>query len=121
MGAFSTSMRSVATKLVTDLGNPCTLTKTTLGQYNPQTGETGKSDEKIATFSAQVKEVSESFGQTGINTNLSGFSDNKVIVPWIGEEIDETWLYNDNNILSVSPTTTQGDIIIYTITIGEKK
>lgn len=120
MGTFSTSMRTVALNLLTQLGNPCTLTKTTLGQYNPQTGATGRSDEEIKTFSAPEKVVSENFGEVGINTNLVGFSDNKVVIPWIGQEIDETWLYNGNNITSISPTETQGDVVIYTITVGEK-
>ena len=63
--------------------------------------------------------MSEAFGSLGINTNLVGFSDNKVILPWIGQEIDETWTYNGNNIITVSPTETQGDVVIYTITVGE--
>tara|TARA_R110000772_G_scaffold5454_1_gene19461 strand:- start:13614 stop:13982 length:369 start_codon:yes stop_codon:yes gene_type:complete len=119
MGAFSTSMRATATKLVTDLGNPCILTKITKGSYIPSLGETPVSKKNYSTYSAPVKKISQDFGQMGINTNLGGFDDNKVIVPWIGMEIDETWRYNDMNIIKVQPTETQGDIVIYTITIGE--
>ena len=120
MGAFSTTMRGVATDLMTSLGNPCTLTKVTKGVYSPITGQTEDTQVVIGTFSAPVKKVSQIFGQTGINTNLTGFDDNKVIIPWIGQEIDSTWLYNDNNILSVEETESQGEIIIYTIAVGEK-
>lgn len=120
MGTFSNRMRSVATDLITKLGNPCTLTKATQGQYNTITGETGNAEEVIATYSAPVKKLSEEFSQLGINTNLTGFSSNKVIVPWVGEKITETWKYNDNNIITVEPIETQGDVVIYTITIGEK-
>lgn len=119
MGTFSDSMRQVATDLVTKLGNPCTLTKITKGEYIPSLGETPVSKKEYPTYSAPVKKVSQDFGQMGINTNLGGFDDNKVIVPWIGLEIDETWRYNDMNIVKVEPTKTQGDIVIYTITVGE--
>ncbi len=119
MGTFSDSMRQVATDLVTKLGNPCTLTQIRKGAYIPDLGETPVIKKPYTTYSAPVKKVSQDFGQMGINTNLVGFDDNKVIVPWIGQEIDATWLYNGYNILSVAPVETQGDIVIYTITIGE--
>lgn len=120
MGDFSTAMRGVAVTLTTQLGNPCVLTKITKGEYQPTLGKSPQVKENIDTFSAPAKQMSEQFGQAGINTNLSGFYDNKVIVPWIGQEIDATWLYNGNNILSVSPVETQGEIVIYTIEVGEK-
>ena len=118
--AFSDDMRIVATDLMTSLGNPCTLTKVTKGEYNPQIGKQPESKKDFATYSAPVKKISSQFGQIGINTNLGGIDDNKVIVPWIGQEIDKSWLYNGNNIISVEATETQGVVIIYTITIGEK-
>lgn len=120
MGVFSTQMRQVAVDLTASLGNPCVLTKVTKGQYNTSLGKSPQSLEDFPTFSAPVKQVSQDFGGAGINTNMSGFDDNKVIVPWIGQEIDKTWLYNGQNIVSVAPTDSQGDIIIYTIEVGEK-
>jgi len=120
MGAFSNAMRDTATSLVTQLGNPCTLTKVTKGEYVVTAGKSPLEKEDFNTYSAPVKKVSQDFGQMGINTNLTGFDDNKVIVPWIGQEIDSTWLYDGHNILTVSPVKTQGDIVIYTITIGER-
>ena len=120
MGTFSTRMRSVATRLITKLGDPCTLTKITKGQYNPTTGTTSEAEEDFSTFSAQSSKVSEAFGSNGINTNLVGFDDTTVVVPWIGQEIDELWKYNGSNIISVSSVSSQGDIVIYTLTIGEK-
>lgn len=119
MGVFSDSMRAVAVDLLSQLGNPCTLSKVTKGDYIPAIGRSPEEKETFNTFSAPVKKVSQDFGQMGINTNLAGFDDNKVIVPWIGQEIDATWQYNGNNILKVEPVQTQGDIIIYTITVGE--
>lgn len=120
MGAFSTSMRGVATDLITELGNPCTLTKVVKGRYVPDAGDSYDTETVYTTYSAPVKNVNFDFGLMGINTNLQGFDDNKVIVPWIGQEIDATWRYNDSNIIAVEPTKTQGDIVIYTITVGEK-
>ena len=120
MGTFSTRMRSVATALVTKLGNPCTLTKVTKGQYNPTTGTTGEARVDYTTFSAPVKKVSDEFGLMGLNTNLTGFGTNKVVLPWIGQEIDTTWEYNGDNITNVESVQSQGDIVIYTITVGEK-
>lgn len=119
MGAFSDSMRTVATDLITQLGNPCTLTKVVKGDYVVSVGDAPEEKTDYSTYSAPVKKISYDFGQMGINTNLTGFNDNKVIVPWIGQEIDSTWLYNGNNILTVEETRTQGDIVIYTITVGE--
>ena len=120
MGAFSDSMRAVATELTTTLGNPCILTKVTKGEYVVSIGKSPTETTDYSTFSAPVKKVSQDFGQMGINTNLSGFDDNKVIVPWFGQTIDKTWLYNGNNIVSVAPIETQGDVVIYTIEVGEK-
>lgn len=120
MGTFSTRMRAVATRLITKLGDPCTLTKVTKGQYDPDLGTTGEAKEDFASYSAQVSKVSQSFGDAGFNTNLVGFDDTSVVVPWIGEEIDETWEYNGSNITSVSSVSSQGNIVIYTLGIGEK-
>lgn len=118
MGAFSTSMRSTATKLVTKLGSPCKLTKVTEGAYNPQIGKTDEAREDFDAYSAPAKIMSEQFGQQGMNTNLGGFSSEEVTVPWFGEVIDKSWLYNDSKIVSVKSTEAQGEIIIYTLAIA---
>ena len=120
MGAFSSNMRNVAIALCTKLGNQCTLTKKVRGAYDPTTGLTTSNDTVINTYSAPASEMSVAFGRDGQNTNLAGFDSNRIVVPWIGQEIDETWLYNDQNILSVAPIRSQDDIIIYTISVGEK-
>ena len=120
MGSFSTRMRGTATRLITKLGNSCVLTKVTEGAYIASLGKTETSELDIPTFSASIKKSSDIFSLTGTNTNLIGFNDNKVIVPWIGQEIDTSWKYNGNNIISVEPIKTQDEIIIYTLTIGEK-
>ena len=119
MGAFSDNMRGVATTLMTNLGNPCVLTRVTKGDYVVSAGQAPLEKEDFDTYSAPVKKVTMDFGQGGINTNLDGFNDNKVIIPWFGQEIDKSWLYNGNNITSVAPTETQGDVVIYTLTIEE--
>lgn len=119
MGAFSNSMRAVAVDLMTQLGNPCVLTKVTKGTYDVQIGKSPLIETNYPTFSAPVKEISQHFGANGINTNLTGFSKNKVTVPWVGVEIDTTWRYNGQNIITVQPTETQGDVILYTIEVEE--
>ena len=121
MGAFSTSMRKVATGLCKKLGNSCVLTKATPGQYNPVTGKTDEVSQDFPIYSAQNSKASLMFGMSGDNTNLSGFDDEGVIIPWFGHKIDTTWLYNGSNILSVSEIMSQDDVIIYTIQVGEKK
>lgn len=113
-------LRAVAVTLTKDLGNPCTLTKITKGVYDPLLGKSSEIAQEFQTYSAPVKKMSIQFGDNGMNTNLSAFDSNKVIVPWIGQEIDKSWLYNGYNIVSVQPTETQGLIVIYTIEIGEK-
>jgi hypothetical protein len=102
-----------------NLGNPCTLTKVTKGTYDVTTGTTPNTETVFNTYSASVKDSSQYFGAGGINTNLEGLSKGRVIVPWIGEPIDTTWLYNGQNITIVQPTEAQGDIIIYTIDVEE--
>ncbi len=119
--SFATDMLSVAVNLCTELGNSCVLTKNVAGAYDPATGETPQTATTINTFSAPVKKMSDIFPLNGSNTNLSGFDDNKVIIPYPGEEIDSTWLYNGNNVISVEPIMTQNQIIIYTISVGEKR
>ena len=120
MAAFSTSMRKVAQDLIKELGNACTLTKVTYGEYDPDLGETPETEVVINTYSAPTKNISVMFGQNGQNTNLNAFDSNKVTVPWINQEIDSTWKYNGYNILTVEPIEAQNDIIVYTITVGEK-
>lgn len=119
MGAFSDNMRSVATTLITNFGSTCTLTKITKGQYIPSAGKSNEAKEDFKTVSTPAKRVSEQFGALGINTNLAGFTNEKVIVPWFGKTVDETWLYNGHNIISVEETIAQNDIIIFTLEIGE--
>ncbi len=120
MGSFSSGLRTVATDLIKDLGNACTLTKVEQGAYDPLTGKTAAIETVIDTFSAQEKETSVLFGRDGQSTNLTGFDDNKVTIAWFGQEIDSTWLYNGQNILTVQPVESQNEVIIYTITVGEK-
>ncbi len=118
--AFADDMRTVATNLLRELGSSCVLQRITPGEYDPVTGETPDTVEDFSTYSGPVKLVSEVFGQDGINTGLDAFESNKVIVPWIGYEIDTTWRYNGFNIVFVATTETQNKPIIYTITVGEK-
>ena len=120
MGAFSDTLRVTATNLITEYGNPCTISKVTKGEYVPEVGRASETIEEFSTYSVQYKSSNEIFGQMGINTNLAGFGNDSFVIPWFGEEIDETWLYNEKNIVSIEPTEAQGDVIIYTIRIGDK-
>ncbi len=121
MGAFSNDMRAVAKKLCKELGNSCELTKVTPGAYNPVTGKTDETFIKIPIFSAPVRKAADIFGLMGGNTNLSGFSDQTVIIPWFGQKLDTTWKYNGHNITEVSEMSSQNDVIIYTIGVGAKE
>ena len=121
MGAFSQSMRQVAQKLTRELGNSCILSKITPGTYDPSTGKTGEVRIDVPTFSAQSSKSNEIFGLTGENTNLNAFDTESLVLPWIGQEIDATWLYNGHNIVAVTPVMSQNDIIIYMIRVGEKR
>ena len=121
MGKFSTDMRKVAKDLIAEFGNKCKLTLVTKGTYDPAIGEAPQTIVAYDTYSAPSKDINMPFGLDGTNTNLSGFSETKVIIPWFGVEVDEAWLYDDSNILLVEPTKTQDDIVIYTLTVGEHK
>ena len=122
MSAFSDDMRATVLELCEELGNSCTLFKNTAGTgYDPTTGQTAHGTvESYPTFSAQYNKFAISFGGDGQNTNLAGLYSDKVIVPWIGQEIDTTWLYDASNITDVSFIESDNDIIYYTLTIGEK-
>ena len=119
MGEFSKDMRRVALDLMKELGNPCVLSKIDVGDYNTLTGETLDMVAKYETFSAPTKNVSVMFGNSGQNTGLSGFADDRVTVPWVGCEIDTTWLFNGNDITQVEPVSTEGDIVVYNLTVAE--
>jgi len=121
MGAFSSGMRRTAQQLMTKLGNSCVLTKVDRGAYDPATGKTSETRTDYPTYSAQTAKTNVVFGLTGENTNLDAFDDESVVVPWIGEEINPTWLYNGQNITEVHPVMSQDEIIIYILSIGEKK
>ncbi len=121
MGAFSQEMRQVVIDLTKELGNPCVLTKVTKGTYDPLTGTTPPSATiTINTFSGPNSMMSEMFGRDGPNTNLDGFNSESVIIPFFAG-VDKSWLYDGQNILSVAPLKTQGDIVAYNITIGRKE
>lgn len=120
MGTFSEDMRTVAADLIKELGNSCTLERVIKGEYNPSTGKTAETVQSFETYSAPVSINPLLMGLDGINTNLSGFNTNKIIVAWFGYELDATWRYNGHNILSVVPTRTQDDVVIYTLEIGEE-
>ena len=121
MGAFSVEMAKVVVDLTKELGNPCVLTQVTAGVYSPLTGNTTPaSTQTINTFSGPNSMMSEVFGRDGQNTNLSGLNSESVIIPYfVG--LDETWLFDGQNILSVAPLKTQGDIVAYNIEIGRKE
>ncbi len=123
MGAFSASMRSLALQLCTDLGNTCVLTEVQRGSYDPLTGNIAEIRTDYPTYSAQASKYNETFGRDGVNTNLDAFRHETLVVPWlgIGKNIDSTWEYNGHSILTVEETTTQNELIIWTITVGEKK
>ncbi len=120
MGSFSNSMRQVAVGLMTELGNSCVLTQVTPGDYDPTTGKTAETVVEYNTYCAPVKQMGVVFGDNGINTNLSGFDQNSVSIPWLGVVVDATWLFNGQNITKVEPVSAQDDIIIYNLSVGEK-
>ena len=120
MGTFSTKMRTVANDLITKLGNPCTVEKITKGGYNTDTGKTETAIQVFHTSSAPAKDISISFGQDGKNTNLAGFDEGKVSIPYlaINQIMDETWTYNGEAIKTVEKIEAQGEVIIFTITVA---
>ena len=120
MGTFSTNMRATALKLITKLGNPCTVEKITKGGYNAQLGKDEVAIQVFDVFSAPSKDISITFGQTGTNTNLAGFDEGKVSIPYlsINQDMDETWTYNGEAIKTVEKIETQGEVIIFTITVA---
>ena len=120
IGTFSTKMRTVALNLITKLGNPCTLEKVTRGGYNPSLGKTEKAIQPFNTFSAPAKSISVFFDRDGPNTNLAGFDEGKVSIPYLGinQIMDETWTYNGEAIKTVEPIEAQGEIIIFIITVA---
>ena len=120
MGAFSKEMRQVAVDLMKDLGSSCVLTKVTKGEYDTTLGEAPETKQDFPTYSAPIKKMSVVFPDNGSGTNLDAFDSNRITVPWIGQEIDTTWLYNGFNIVSAEPVETQNDIVIYNILVGEK-
>jgi hypothetical protein len=112
-------MRQVAVELLTELGDPCVLSYVVYGNYDPATGKTQETVTDIATFSSSVRNATILFGNDGQNTGLEGFSSNKVIVPYINQDIDTTWKYNGYDITAVSPISTQGMVVAYTLTVAE--
>ena len=120
MGAFSTKMRTVADDLITKLGNPCTVEKVTKGSYNTSIGKTEEAIQVFNTFSAPSKDISINFGSDGQNTNLAGFDEGKVSIPYLGinQMMDETWTYNGEAIKTVEKIETQGEVVIFILTVA---
>ena len=121
MGAFSSDMRQVAKDLCRELGNNCVLTKITTGAYDPSLGKSVETTVDYPVYSAQSSYFSRMFATNGDNTNLSGFNDEIVTVPWFGEVIDTTWRYDGAEISNVSAVKSQNDIIIFNITLHKQE
>jgi hypothetical protein len=117
--AFADEMQAMVLELATELGNTCTLERRVKGVYNPATSRTDETVATFNTYSVAMKDINIPFGLTGINTNTSGFGKETTLVPWIGENIDETWTYNGDNILTVAPIKSQELVIAYTISTGK--
>ncbi len=64
--------------------------------------------------------MSEIFGRDGGNTNLDGFNSESVIIPFFAG-VDKGWLYDGQNILTIAPLKTQGEIVAYNLSIGRKE
>ena len=120
MSAFSDRLRATSLSLCKQYGEAVELKKVTPGEYDPITGETSSTEQVIKTFASQTSKMNESFSLDGTNTNLSGFDTEDYIIPWPGEVIDTTWMFNDANITHVNSTSANGDVIIYTISVGSK-
>ena len=120
MGTFSTGMRTTAMRLITKLGNPCTVEKIIKGGYNPDLGKHEEAIQVFNTFSAPAKDISIAFNQDGTNTNLAGFDDGKVSIPYlaINQVMDETWTYNGEAIKTVEKIESQGEVIIFILTVA---
>ena len=120
MGTFSTGMRQTALRLITKLGNPCIVEKITRGGYNTALGKTEEAIQTFNTFSAPSKDISINFGRDGKNTNLAGFDEGKVSIPYLGinQDMDETWTYNGEAIKTVEKIEAQGEVIIFIITVA---
>ena len=113
-------MRQVATDLCQELGNKATLTKVTPASYDPSTGNTPDTKTDYPVYTAQNSHFAGVFPEDGRNTNLQGFYSGGYIVPWFGQPIDTTWLYNGFNIKELTDIRSQDDIIAYNIIVGEK-
>ena len=120
MGQFSQSMRSVADSLIKDFGKPCVLSKITSGVYDPSIGKATEVRVDIPTFCAPSNKVNVTFGLDGQNTNLTAFDTESIMVAWFGQEMDATWEIDGQNITTIMPIEAQGDIIVYTLSVGEK-
>ncbi len=120
MGDFSTKMRTVSFNLITKLGNSCTVSKVTTGGYNSSIGEIEEAIEEFNTYSVPTKNISVIFKSEGMNTNLAGFDEGKVTIPYLGvnEIMDETWLYNGQAITSVEPIESQNEIIVFNLVVA---
>ncbi len=121
MGVFSNQIKQLVIDLTKELGNPCTLTNVTKGTYDPVTGTTPPAaTQTINTFSGPNSLLSEVFNRNGENTNLDGFNSESVIIPFFAG-VNKGWLYDGQNILTIAPLKTQGEIVAYNITIGRKE
>ena len=120
MGVFSTNMRSVASSLLKEFGDPCTLTFVKKGDYNAALGKAAIVNYTFDSYAGLLKDFSLEFNRDGINTNLAGMGEEKRIIAWFNQPtFDETWLYDGNNIQKVVKLSSQGEVIAYEITIGE--
>jgi hypothetical protein len=121
MASLGSTMRATTTRLLMEYGNSCTLSEITKGAYNPVTGKSNETKTDYLVYSALIKDNQLIFGTNGINTNLSGFSKDSVIIGWLGKEVTSSWKYNDQNIIKVEKIEMQNIVIAYILDIGIKE
>lgn len=119
---FSERMQGTVLRLLTNLGNTCTLTKTVTGSYDPSIGRTFDTTTDFPTYSTSTKN-NEAVLSTVKNMgfNLTGFGEDKLLIPYIeNEDVDTSWKCDGYLINSVEEIKSQDNVIAYIIEVGEK-
>ena len=103
---FAKKLNKTAYGLIFKYGNYGTLTKITLGEYNP---DIGRREETPTNYN--VKYFKENFSSFDIAQGLAGVDDFKATVAF-EEAIDKTWLLDGAEIINVLKTEVQDTLVI---------
>lgn len=106
--ALVDTVRNEVNKVINSLGDTMTLTKVTISGYNTTTGKNNTTTEDYT-----VRGVFSAVTSNDVVEGLIGMTDKKVTFYAEYNDVDESWLVNGQNIITIQQVGFDDKLVIY--------